>query len=129
MNQLQTCTDNLLKILLDELQMRISDEYYDEVSTTKSDLDKKALTLNEACHRIRFMYETYIESNFSDWIFELDRFTDTMQRILMCLKPVYETHPEFLEAQKIINEIRVHSEFINEMLRAELYGTYEEDQS
>ena len=82
MNQLQTCTDNLLKMLLDELQMRISDEYYEEVSTTKSDLDKKALTLNEACHRIRFMYETYTESNFSDWIFELDRFTDTMERII-----------------------------------------------
>lgn len=129
MNQLQICTDKLLKMLLDDLQMRIDDEYYEEVSTTKSDLDKKELTLDEACHRIRFMYDTYQESDFSDWIFELDRFADTMDRILMCLKPVYETHPEFLEAQKIINEIRVHSEFIDEMLRAELYGTYKEDQS
>ena len=62
--------------------------------------------------------------------YDLDRFTDSMDQILVCLKPVYETHSDFLEAQKIIDEIRMHSNFINKMLLMDLYQNYdEEDQS
>lgn len=130
MNQLQTCTDNLVKVILNQLQERINDEYYEEVRSIKSNLDKKELTLKEAGDRIRFMYETYTEEDFCDWIYELDRFTDSMEQILVCLKPVYETHRDFLEAQKIIDDIRMHSNFINKMLLMDLYQNYdEEDQS
>lgn len=124
MNQLQTCTDNLVKVVLNQLQKRIECEYYEEVSSIKNELEKKELTLKEAAGRIRFMYDTYTDEDFCDWIFELDRFVDSTEQILVCLKPIYITHPEFLQAQKIISEIRIHSEFINEMLRAELYGKY-----
>lgn len=127
MNQLQTCTDNLVKAILLQLQMRIECEYYEEVSSIKRDLDKKELTLKEASGRIRFMYETYTEEDFCDWIYELDRFTDSMEQILVCLKPVYETHRDFLEAQKIISDIRMHSNFINKMLLKDLYQNFDED--
>lgn len=130
MNQLQTCTDNLVKVILNQLQMQINCEYYEEVCSIKRDLDKKELTLKEAGGRIRFMYETYTDEDFSDWIYDLDRFTDSMDQILVCLKPVYETHSDFLEAQKIIDEIRMHSNFINKMLLMDLYQNYDEkDQS
>ena len=127
MNQLQTCTDNLVKAILLQLQMRIECEYYEEVSSIKRDLDKKELTLKEASGRIRFMYETYTEEDFCDWIYELDRFTDSMEQILVCLKPVYETHRDFREAQKIISDIRMHSNFINKMLLKDLYQNFDED--
>lgn len=127
MNQLKTCTDHLVGVVLNQLQKRIECEYYEEVSSIKSNLDNQGLCLKDACHRIRFMYETYTDDDFCDWIYELDCFTDTMEQILVCLEPVYKTHPEFLEAQKIINGIRVHSEFINEMLRAELFKQYDEE--
>ena len=127
MNQLQTCTDNLVKAILLQLQMRIECEYYEEVSSIKRDLDNKELTLKEASGRIRFMYETYTEEDFCDWIYELDRFTDSMEQILVCLKPVYETHRDFLEAQKIISDIRMHSNFINKMLLKDLYQNFDED--
>ena len=61
MNQLQTCTDNLVKVILNQLQMQINCEYYEEVCSIKRDLDKKELTLKEAGGRIRFMYETYTD--------------------------------------------------------------------
>ena len=48
MNQLQTCTDNLVKVILNQLQMQIDCEYYEEVCSIKRDLDKKELTLKEA---------------------------------------------------------------------------------